>query len=408
MGRSMEAAIPHLNSALTKLNQLKPGGAKTLGLSQTDPLVIPNSNREAVVMRMEAGGSSDKMPSIILDQLQPYVWQRFSEFMPMYRHGSLPAAELNKMLDDLLKRDFRDKPYLVVKGLDAGPHSFKYPYLRDAQQITAFTLDYCFKEIKNANNFLKDALRKPAKIQFINEYFAREMGVPYVAGNAITREMINTTDEIINKIILMENKIKNNIHFASTKRIPDVEGYYPSTLTDQQIRNGPSAFCLAGDDQNRLYIIVDRFIAGQLRPEALTHVLTHELTHLAAHTEDIFYLDNVILSAVDKGGLLKIFQEKIETKSMNLVNIKLKVQHHLKLPPTTRISDDVIYAALRDDPMFKANVMMMNADNVVKFIQDIAKMERRLRRTRSAQSEEQQYKHIYPALMKLLVKISLN
>jgi hypothetical protein len=408
MGRSMEAVIPHLDRALAKLNQLKPGGAKTQGLSRTDPLVIPNSNRQAVVMRMEAGGSSDKMPSITLDELQPFVWQRFSEFMPLYRHGSLPAAEIRKMLNDLLGRDFRDKPFLVVKGLDAGPHSFRYPYLQDAQQITALTLDYCFKEIKKANNFLKAALRKPAKIQFINKYFAKEIGIPYVAGNDITRQMINATDEIINRILSMENKIKNNIHFASTKRTPDAEGHYPSSLTDQQMKNGPSAFCLAGDSENRLYIIVDRFIAGQLQPEALTHVLTHELTHLAAHTEDIFYLDNIILSAIGKGDLLRIFEKRIETKSMNLVNLKLKVQHHLKLPPTTRISDDVIYAALRDDPVFKANVMMLNADNVVKFIQDIAKMERGVRTTRSAQSEEQQYKLIYPALMQLLVKISLN
>jgi len=114
------------------------------------------------------------------------------------------------------------------------------------------------------------------------------------------------------------------------------------------------------------------------------------------------------LSAIGEGDLLRIFEKRIETKSMNLVNLKLKVQHHLKLPPTTRISDDVIYAALRDDPVFKANVMMLNADNVVKFIQDIAKMERGVRTTRNAQSEEQQYKLIYPALMQLLVKISLN
>lgn len=404
-------AISNLDTAFPKLNRLKPGGANTNGLSQTDPLVVPNSNGQAVIMRMEAGGA-DAVPSVIrptvTGPLQPFVWRTYTEFMPLYRHGHVPSDYMRKQIADILSHTFHNKPYLAVKGLKGGPNSNKYPYLREAQSVTRFALERCFEEINEAKIFLQAALRNQEKNKLINEYFAKEMGISLISRHDITRQMINITDDIITKILLLKNKIKNNIHFASTKRTLDVQGNYPSSLTMPELTRGSNAFCLAGDQQNRLYIIVDRFMVSQEYPDVLSHVLTHEMSHLAAQTEDIYYINHYTSTTLGEGELLKIFEDKMTTKTMNLRNLKLKINHHYNLPLTTHIDDDVIYSALRDDLMFKANVMMLNADNIVNFIRDIARMGHAARTTRSAEPHEQRDRFIDRALLALLVKTSLN
>lgn len=106
------------------------------------------------------------------------------------------------------------------------------------------------------------------------------------------------------------------------------------------------------------------------------HTLLHEMSHRVAATDDLVYLSRVYPYRWDETKLLTIFDFKISDKSLNLEQFKRKIKHEKGLSDDIYIDDDTIYQALETDVFFKANTMLLNADHVAFYIDDMARMYR--------------------------------
>ncbi|TKI06126.1 hypothetical protein [Martelella alba] len=310
-------------------------------------------------------------------------WQPFTDFMPIYLKLYQPHRKIAIMVEYELFEAFYGKPYIKVRGLNKNRAIVSYPYLADAQvKVTqAFTAGLAIME--TALDYLRGAAQQAGRKFWLDAYFAEALGISNleIIDKATTR-----LAHVLERAIALQEHLHRNTVIVSSLRTADSAGNYPSTLNGHELCYGDLGFVIPGDPQQRIFIIADRVERGYtLHQDELVHTVLHEISHLAAGTDDTMLIDTITLSHGSPQTPLMQFENAMANRILDLAHVKKNLNTLLLRPAGNIIDDETIYRALANDDMFKANVMMMNADNVVKYILDIAAERRgRLKRATTA------------------------
>ncbi|MEA9392436.1 hypothetical protein SJI19_18125 [Acerihabitans sp. TG2] len=385
LGYQMIDAIPQLNTALPKLNVRKSTSGLPSGAEMAKPhalptdLVVQGGMGNPDIRKMEAGDASLANVAIGVNakQLAPldltiekntrWVLPPFKKFIMNRPVVLAPNADVNYSIQAALTEIFGDHHYFVFKG----PKRFnKAYYLNDLKAQTNKELMNVKMSLQRALLNLKWMQKSHNNIVKLNNYFAKALGV---TDPDIIRQALFVFEKVIEKSLFMLPKVKNNIAFFSRKNLLSDDVIIELDTVEQN--TGPLAFCLPSDPQHRIFINVDRLITVSEDRLEMSHTLLHETSHLAIATEDTIYFPSSNIRYSSAQQILSIFDRALYSRTLLLEHIRMRLIDNIPLTPGQVIYDEDIYRLLESDPVFKANAMMLNADNVVKYIRDIAAMD---------------------------------
>ncbi|WP_213990008.1 hypothetical protein [Sodalis sp. dw_96] len=406
-----------IDGAKTRVAFIKPGGDKYLGqevylrlnpektgvlsnkytLHQHHIAVIPP--QEAIllgnpiryqrrplqtVMAMNGAQPIASTSSVMRRPVPNHPLPSFNSFMPMRRIAPLVDGYVSAHIDDEITRVFGEIKTVQVTGTVETALSKRHPYLAGAQLSVSVQFGNVFDEIGQVSNFLERAKTNALERMMIDNYFSSALMVkaPFIVGLAVNRFR-----GIIDAAINLKRDVVKNVLIVSTVREKNTLGVYQSALASPSdpfagnrllpLEGEILGFCVPGDGRNRVVVMADRLVQSLDKQEHLAITLMHEVTHLAEYTDDIYYLSASSIKDLPPAKHVSTLQTMLDQGNViNYSQIAPQIRSHLGWEKNNMINIEMINQAISHDPMFRADIMTRNADSVVKFIMDIAKMER--------------------------------
>ncbi|XBS68808.1 hypothetical protein ABK905_19860 [Acerihabitans sp. KWT182] len=336
----------------------------------------------------------------------------FTAFIPLRRIVPLDDAFVFAHIEDELGRIFGQLPTVRVTGTVETALSIKHPYLAGAQLSVSVKLKNVFDDLGRVNDFLQLAKTDVLEKTMLNNYFS---GVLSVNNPAVVEQAVSRFQDIIDKAVKLKEEVVDNVTIVSTVRKKDDFGVYRSGFDPAPVPFSPRyepldlrgetvAFVVPGDRHKRVVVMADLLVQSLTQQEQLAKSLMHEVTHLADFTDDIYYLTAQSLNAASADQVSYLHDLLAGSDGVFYDYLRPLIKRHLRWSRNAPLTDDMIKYAIMHDPMLQADVMTRNADTVVKFIMDIAK----LVRTRTKRDIAEGYSLLEQTLLHMSLKLAID
>ncbi|WP_413741414.1 hypothetical protein ACL2XO_20680 [Sodalis sp. RH15] len=336
------------------------------------------------VMAMNGAQPIAGTSSVVRRPVPNHPLPSFNSFMPMRRIAPLVDEYVSTHIDNEITRVFGEIKTVRVTGTVETQLSKRHPYLAGAQLSVSVQFGNVFDDIGKVSNFLERAKTNALEKMMIESYFSNALTVkdPFIVGLAVDRFR-----GIIDAAINLKREVVKNVLIVSTVREKNSLGVYQSALASPSdpfsgykllpLEGEILGFCVPGDGRNRVIVMADRLVQSLDKQEHLAITLMHEVTHLAYHTDDIYYLSAKSIKDLSPAKHASTLQTMLDQGNViNYSQIAPQIRSHLGWEKNDMVNIEMINQAISHDPMFRADIMTRNADSVVKFIMDIAIMER--------------------------------
>ncbi|MGP3593972.1 hypothetical protein [Vagococcus sp. WN89Y] len=332
-------------------------------------------------------GITDNFPGMIIDPSPNNNIQRLNRFLPEPPLRSESVEKANEIIKADLENFYAPYPWRAWAGVNPYSPESVPPWLAPMQDALRSQAQQSLSTFQRVWIRLWGIEYHGAIMESnVGHYLSGILNTdqPEVIQEAFSR-LSNIVKRGYNYLTAVKEVDYNNLIIASSDLQLDSAnpGRYISTLPDTQLYTVvPFAAVLRTDPESRIVFFADKYHNNLLLPTSITDNLNHEVSHASSNTGDMFTHTLPESGEISNGmDVRRMFYDNFAIRKSrhhfaiiydrpDFINFINNLKMHQGI--TKDLTESEIFAAVVYDPMFRANIMMSDAQVVATIIRDIA------------------------------------